>query len=53
VANTIERHHGAHYTWKKAKEYVDQAKDLLQRFPVSKERDALHAMADYILERKL
>lgn len=53
VANTIERHHGAHYTWKKAKEYVDQAKDLLQGFPVSKERDALHAMADYILERKL
>jgi octaprenyl-diphosphate synthase len=53
VVNTIERHHGAHYTWKKAKEYVDQAKDLLQGFPVSKERDGLYAMADYILERKL
>jgi octaprenyl-diphosphate synthase len=53
VVAIIERHHGAQYTWEKAKEYVDQAKVLLRVFPLSKERDALHAMADYILERTL
>jgi octaprenyl-diphosphate synthase len=53
VVKTIERHRGVYYTCEKAKEYVVRAKNLLQSFPASKERDALHAMADYILERKL
>jgi octaprenyl-diphosphate synthase len=37
----------------KAKEYVDRQSGPPSCFPVSKERDASHAMADYILERKL
>ena len=53
VVKIIERHHGTRYTWERAREYVVRGKELLQGFPVSKERDALYAMADYILERKL
>jgi octaprenyl-diphosphate synthase len=53
VVQVIERYQGVQYTWEKAKEYVDRAKRHLQSFPNSKEREALCALADYVLERKL
>ena len=53
VVRIIERWGGIHYTSERAKEYVEKAKRHLSLFPNSRERDALFAMADYILQRKL
>jgi octaprenyl-diphosphate synthase len=53
VAETIERYRGVGYTWEKAKGYVESAKDHLHPFPNSKEKEALCALADYVLERRL
>jgi len=53
VVQVIEQYQGVYYTWKKAKEYVDRAKRHLQAFSNSKEKEALYALADYVLERKL
>ncbi|HMK76565.1 MAG TPA: polyprenyl synthetase family protein [Thermodesulfobacteriota bacterium] len=53
VAEIIERYRGVHYTWEKAKAYVEKAKDSLRLFPHSKEKEALCTLADYVLERKL
>jgi len=53
VVEIIERYQGVRYTWEKAKEYVERAKRHLQPFPNSREREALQALADYVLERKL
>jgi octaprenyl-diphosphate synthase len=53
VVEIIERHHGIQYTWEKAKRYVEKAKAHLHLFPDSKEKEALSALANYVLERKL
>jgi octaprenyl-diphosphate synthase len=53
VVEIIERHQGIQYTWEKAKQYVEGAKDYLRLFPDSKEREVLYALADYVVERKL
>jgi octaprenyl-diphosphate synthase len=53
VVETIERYQGVHYTWSKAKGYVERAKDCLSLFPDSKEKEALCTLANYVLERKL
>ena len=53
VVKIIERCHGIHYSWEKAKAYVERAKGHLEAFPNSKQRKALYALADYILERRL
>jgi octaprenyl-diphosphate synthase len=53
VVRLIERYEGIQYTRKRAREYVERAKRHLDLFPDSKDRQALFAMADYILERKL
>ncbi len=53
VVKIIEKHHGVDYTWSKAKGYVDRAKKNLSLFPESREKIALCAMADYVLERRL
>jgi len=53
VVRIIERRGGIHYTSERAKEYVEKAKRHLSLFPLSRERDALFSMADYILRRKL
>jgi len=53
VVEIIERHHGIQYTREKANEYVERAKDHLRFFPNSKEKEALYALADYVLERRL
>ena len=53
VVEIIERYQGIQYTLEKAKKYIDRAKDHLSLFPHSKEKEALYALADYVLERKL
>ena len=53
VGKLIERYRGNHYTWEKAKQCVERAKNHLEVFPPSKERDALYTLADYVVERKL
>jgi octaprenyl-diphosphate synthase len=53
VVEIIEDHGGIEYTWEKAKEYIELAKRQLQVFPDSRERDALGALADYVINRKL
>jgi octaprenyl-diphosphate synthase len=53
VVELIERYRGIQYTWEKARGYVEGAKDCLRLFPDSKEKQALYALADYVLERRL
>jgi octaprenyl-diphosphate synthase len=53
VVKIIERYRGIQYTWEKAKGYVQRAKGHLCLFPESRQREALCALADYILERRL
>jgi octaprenyl-diphosphate synthase len=53
VVEIIERYDGIQYTWKKAKGYIEGAKEWLHLFPDSKEKRALCALADYVLERRL
>jgi octaprenyl-diphosphate synthase len=53
VVTLIERYEGIQYTRKRAKEYIERAKRHLDLFPDDKDRQALYAMADYILERRL
>jgi len=53
VAEIIERYHGIQYTREKAEGYVKRAKSYLHLFPDSKEKEALHALAGYVLERRL
>jgi octaprenyl-diphosphate synthase len=53
VVEIIEQYHGIRYAWEKARTYVERAKDRLRLFPGSKEKEALCAMADYVLERRL
>jgi octaprenyl-diphosphate synthase len=53
VVEIIDRYRGVQYTWEKAKEYVEKAKGHLHLFPNSKEKEALCALADYVLERRL
>jgi octaprenyl-diphosphate synthase len=53
VVKIIEKQHGVDYTWNKAKRYVERAKKHLFLFPESREKIALCAMADFVLERRL
>jgi octaprenyl-diphosphate synthase len=53
VVEIIERYNGIHYTWEKAKGYIERAKSHLHLFPNSKEKEALQTLADYVLERRL
>ncbi len=53
VVEIIEKYRGIDYASSKAKGYVERAKKHLHLFPHSKEKEALCAMADYVLERRL
>jgi len=53
VIEIIERYHGIQYTWEKARGYIEKAKGYLLPFPNSKEKEALYALANYVLERRL
>jgi octaprenyl-diphosphate synthase len=53
VVEIIDRNQGVQYTREKAQGYVERAKGHLHLFPNSKEKEALNALADYVLERRL
>jgi octaprenyl-diphosphate synthase len=53
VVEIIERYHGIEYVWEKAREYIDRAKSHLHLFQESEVRQALFALADYVIERRL
>ncbi len=53
VVQIIEGYHGIRYAWEKARTYVERAKDCLHLFPESEEKEALCALAEYVLERRL
>ena len=53
VVEIIERYRAIDDTRARAQSYVGQAKERLNLFAPSLEREALNAMADYVLERKL
>jgi octaprenyl-diphosphate synthase len=53
VVKIIEKHHGINYTWTKAKRYIEKARRHLHLFPKSREKEALCALAEYVLERRL
>jgi octaprenyl-diphosphate synthase len=53
VVEIIEWNQGVQYTWEKAQGYVERAKGHLHLFPNSKEKEALHTLANYVLERRL
>jgi len=53
IVEIIEKYHGVGYTWKRAKSYVEKAKKHLHPFPNSREKEALCALANYVLERRL
>jgi octaprenyl-diphosphate synthase len=53
VVEIIHRYRGIQYTWEKARDYVERAKSYLHLFPGSKEKEALYALANYVLERRL
>ncbi len=52
VVELIEKYQGIQYTFKKARRYIENAKEGLHPFSPSKEKEALMAMADYVLERR-
>jgi octaprenyl-diphosphate synthase len=53
VGEIIDRRRGVQYTWEKAREHVERAKDHLHLFPNSKEKEALYTLANYVLARRL
>lgn len=53
VVEIIERHRGLNYAFEEARGYVEKAKGHLHLFPDSKEKEALFALSDYVLERRL
>ncbi len=52
ILTLIEKYRGIHYTWEKARAYVEKAKGHLQFLPDSREKEALKALADYVVERR-
>jgi octaprenyl-diphosphate synthase len=53
IVKIIETYGGIDHTWKKANQYIEEAKKYLEIFPNSIEKQALLGLADYVLERKL
>jgi octaprenyl-diphosphate synthase len=53
VMSLIHRYDGINYSLNKAKAYIDEGKGFLESFEASEARDALLAISDYIIERRL
>jgi octaprenyl-diphosphate synthase len=52
VLELIRRYDGIEFTRSQARRRIDRAKELLSVFPASTEREALEAVADYVVSRK-
>jgi octaprenyl-diphosphate synthase len=53
VMSLIHRYDGINYSLNKAKAYIDEGKGFLESFEASEAKDALLAISDYIVERRL
>ena len=51
ILRLLHEHRGSHLAYDRAVEYAERAKGCLSVFPPSSERDALVALADYVLSR--
>jgi octaprenyl-diphosphate synthase len=51
LRNLLAQHRSIDYTRRVASDFVERAKDALQIFPASAERDALMYLPDYVLSR--
>ncbi len=49
----IDRYDGIRYAMDKAGAYIEESRKLLASYPESLGRTALHAIADYVIERKI
>ncbi len=52
VVGLIEKYRGVDYTWNKAKGHIQKAKEHLRLLPDSREKEALHGLSNYVLERR-
>ncbi|MFH1625321.1 MAG: polyprenyl synthetase family protein [Pseudomonadota bacterium] len=52
IINLIKQYEGVEHTFNRARGYVEIAKGFLRDFDTSREKQALLAMADYVIERK-
>lgn len=52
IFTIIRSHDGIGYALNRAKRYVDDAKDSLASFPDGEAKEALLAVADFVIERK-
>jgi octaprenyl-diphosphate synthase len=53
VMSIIHRYDGINYSLNKAKGYINEGKGYLESFEASEARDALLAISEYIIERRL
>lgn len=51
VIEMVMRHGGHTYTRQRAEAFVAEARGLLAELPPSPARDALHALAEYVITR--
>jgi geranylgeranyl pyrophosphate synthase len=51
LRNLLAHHRSIDYARRVATDFVERAKDALQIFPASSERDALTYLPDYVLSR--
>jgi octaprenyl-diphosphate synthase len=52
VLELIEKHQGIEYSIQKAQNYAQEAKQIISGFSLSPEKEALLAVADYVIERR-
>jgi octaprenyl-diphosphate synthase len=53
IVDTIHRYDGVNYSLDKARAYIDEGKGFLEVFADSEPKASLHAISEYIIERKL
>jgi octaprenyl-diphosphate synthase len=53
IINTIHRSGGIEYATKKMNEHADQAREILNRFPENKYRNALREIVDFTINRTI
>ena len=52
VIRAVKEYRGIEYTFQAAETFVEKAKNFLAPFPISQEKEALLALADYAIQRK-
>jgi octaprenyl-diphosphate synthase len=53
IMKLINRYDGIQYSLQRAKEGIEEAKGVLSSFPESRAKEALFAIADYVVARRM